>query len=150
MLLSGCQMNDGKKFSDNAEELRRIVELDIDSIAVRWEIFGTPEHLGGVPAPTDFVTLVAEIPTLSEAEFMERAKSGTIWIAPEASRPWLAENFRSMLSKHRNAAVDLSGHYNCRAAHGKLKNSARQVNGFICNGPAKGLIYLTLAGVPEI
>jgi hypothetical protein len=142
-------MAERQKFSDDVDVLRSVAELDTNPAAMRWEIFGTPEHVGGVPGPTDFVTLVAEVSRFDQGEFEKRAKSGTKWIAPEASRPWLSENFRSMLGKHRNTAVDLSSHYNCRAAHGKLKKSGGQVEGFVCNGPANGLIYLTLVGSPN-
>jgi hypothetical protein len=142
-------MAEGQKFSDDVEVLRSVVELDTNPAVIRWEIFSTPEYVGGVPGPTDFVTLVAEVPRFDQGEFEKRAKSGTKWIAPEASRPWLSENLRLMLGKHRNAAVDLSSHHNCRAAYGKLKKSRRQVEGFVCNGPSSGLIYLTLVGSPN-
>lgn len=142
--LTGCQMTDGRSISEDVDALRGMVELDIAPSAIRWEIFGTPEYSGSVPGPTDFVTLVAEVPSLDEVEFRKRAKSGTVWIAPEAARPWISANFRSLLNKHRNTSVDLSSHYHCRAAHGALRKTGQRVDGFICNGPAKALIYLTL------
>ena len=52
-------MGEGQHFSDDVEALRRVVELDTNPAAIRWEIFGTPEYVGGVPGPIDFVTLVA-------------------------------------------------------------------------------------------
>ncbi|MFC5476636.1 hypothetical protein [Massilia suwonensis] len=144
ILLAGCQVTDSRNISDDVDALHNIVELDVAPRAIRWEIFGTPEYVGAVQGPTDFVTLVAEVPGLNEAEFKKRAKSGTVWIAPEAARPWISSDFRSLLSQHRNASVDLSSHYNCRAAHGKLRETGQRVGGFICNGSAKGLLYLSL------
>jgi hypothetical protein len=144
ILLTGCNMTNEQKYSDDLNKLKTVVELDTSPSAIRWEIFGTPEYSGGVPGPTDFVTLVAEVPNLDQVAFEKRPKSGAIWVAPEAARPWLSENFRSMLRKYRNTSVDLPSSLNCRAAHGKLKKTGQPVFGFICNGPEKAMIYLTL------
>lgn len=141
LLFAGCE----RTYSDDLAELREIVEIDMLTSAARWEVFRTPEFSGGVPGPTDFVTLVAEMPGVDPTVFDRRAKSGTVWIAPEAARLWLSGNHRSMLRGFRNTSIDLSKVRNCRAAHGKLKKSGQPVHGFICNNSAKAIIYLTLA-----
>lgn len=138
-------MTDKTTDSDDLAELQKIIELDLVAKSIHWEIFGTPEYTGGVPGPTDFVTLIAEVPSLDELKLGGRPKAGAIWIAPEASRPWLSGVNRTMLAKFRNKSVDLSQFPNCRIASGKLKKTGKQVYGFICNGPVKALIYLTLA-----
>jgi len=145
ILLSGCHMTDKKNDSDDLAELQKIVELDLPTKSIHWEIFGTPEYIGGVPGPTDFVTLIAEVPSLDELTLGKRPKASAVWIVPGAARPWLSGSNRSMLAKFRNTSVDFSRLPNCRVANGKLRKTGEQVHGFICNGPAKALIYLTLA-----
>jgi hypothetical protein len=126
-------------------ELQRIVELDLIAKSIHWEIFGTPEYTGGVPGPTDFVTLIAEVPSLDELMLEERQKANAIWITPSAARPWLSETNRLMLANFQNTSVEFSRLPNCRVANGKLRKTGKPVYGFICNGPVKALIYLTLA-----
>ena len=130
--------------SDDLGELEKIVELDTLVKSVHWEIFGTPEYTGGVPGPTDFVTLIAEVPRLDQVSFERRSKAGVIWIAPEAARPWISSENRSMLAKYRNSTVDLSILRNCRLASGKLKKTGQKVDGFVCNNSTKAFIYLIL------
>jgi hypothetical protein len=149
ILITGCNVTNEQGYSDDLHQLRTKVELDINPRDIRWEIFGTPEHSGGVPGPTDFITLIAEVPTLEQAIFETRASSGVVWVAPEAARPWLSDDFKQILRKYRNKSVDLSSMRNCRVARGKLKKTGHSAEGFICNGPTKAMIYLTLAEPSE-
>jgi hypothetical protein len=141
---TGCDMKNGK-VSDDIVEFRNLVETDLRANSVRWEIFGTPEYTGGVPGPTDYITLIAEVEPWDQERFEARPKTGKEVITPEAARPWLTEGFRVMLAKHRNASTDLSSMYNCRKFEAKIKKSQRPVNGFICNRSGRSLVYLTLA-----
>jgi hypothetical protein len=62
ILLNGCNIeNESGKISTDISALQKIVSLDMATPSGKWEIFGTPEYTGGVPAPTDYVTLIAEI-----------------------------------------------------------------------------------------
>lgn len=130
--------------SNNVAELRKKVQLDLAIGSARWEIFATPEYTGGVPGPTYLVTLVAEVDLDDQKTFAERSGTGIVSIAPEAARSWLAEPFRSMLAKNRNRRVDLSSTHNCRKLDGVLRETQERVDGFICNGAGKFLVYLTL------
>lgn len=123
---------------------RQLVDIDLQAKEIRWEVFGTPEYSIGTPGPTDFITLIAEIRPADQA-FAERPQSEMTWIAPEAARPWLAPNFRSMFEKHRNTSVNLSKLFNCRALQGRLKETGKPVNGVICNESEVSVIYLTLS-----
>jgi hypothetical protein len=145
VFLNGCDMTERTGVSDDLAELQKIVELDFNPRSVQWEIFGTPEHTGGVPGPTDFVTLIVEVPSLKMEEFERRSKSGAIWVAPEAMRTWLSPAHRSTLAKYRNKSVDVSRLPSCRVAQGKLKKTREVVHGFVCNDPVKAFVYLTLA-----
>lgn len=137
-------MTKEKSPSNDIAELRKKVQLDLAIRSARWEIFATPEDTGGVPGPTYLVTLVAEVDLVDQETFTDRPGTGTVSIAPEAARSWLAEPFRSMLAKNRNRRVDLSSTHNCRKLDGVLRETQERVEGFICNGSGKSLVYLTL------
>lgn len=145
ILLAGCEVKTESRESDDISAFQAIVDINLPLRVVRWEIFGTPEYRGGVPAPTDFVTLIAEVPNLDALTLEKRSMAGAMWIVPEAARPWLSGANRSMLGNFRNTSVDFSGLPNCRVVNGKLRKTGEQVRGFVCNGPVKALIYLTLA-----
>lgn len=144
-ILSGCKMEKGKS-SDDIDAFRNLVETDVPAKSVRWEVFGTPEYTGGVPGPTDYVTLIAEVEPSAQEKIQTKAGSGEVWIAPEAARPWLTSEFRSLLAAHADRSTDLAGMPNCRLLRGKIKKDGKPVSGFICNGSGKSLIYLTLSG----
>lgn len=145
LLSGGCNLERNSHESSDVAAFQQVVELDLPLRLVRWEVFGTPEYSIGVPGPTDFVTLIAEVPSLDELTLVKRPQARAMWIVPGAARPWLSGGNRSMLAKFRNISVDFSRLPNCRVANGKLRKTGEQVHGFICNGPVKVLIYLTLA-----
>jgi hypothetical protein len=142
-LIAGCEMANGKS-SNDLTGFRDLVETDVPATSVRWEVFGTPEYSGGVPGPTDYVTLIAELEPSDQEKFRSRPETGEVWIAPEAARPWLAKEFRSLLQKHANSTTDLSTMPDCRVLRAKIKKSGKPVSGFICNGAGRSLMYLTL------
>lgn len=141
--LFGCQMKNEKPSSDMAA-FRELVQLDVPIKSVKWEIFGTPEYSGGVPGPTDYITLIAEVEPSNEDRAQQGQPTGAVWIAPEAARPWLTEGFREMLARNRGNDVDLSSAYKCRRLRAKFKEDKKPVDGFICSDSGKSLIYLTL------
>jgi hypothetical protein len=122
-----------------------LIEIDVAVESVRWEIFGTPEYTRGTPGPTDYVTLIAEVEPSEQEKFQTRPRAGEVWIAPEAARPWLAKEFRTLLEKHAGNATDLSSMSKCRVHRAKIEKNGKPINGFICNGSEKSLIYLTLS-----
>lgn len=130
--------------SDNLSKLREIINLQVPAKSVRWEVFGTPEHKGGVPGPTDFVTLVAEIE--ADQGWLESytKPTGITYIAPEAARSWISNEFRTMLAKNRNKELDLSSKENCRWFGTTLKKTGKPVDGFVCGNANKILLYITL------
>lgn len=151
ILLAGCAP-DKTGPSDSLPELRKIVAIALPARQIKWEVFGTPEYTGGVPAPTDFVTLVAELEpvhdALPPAELaMPPAEPGTddkAYIVPEAARPWLSAPFRAWLQEHRNQAVHLPAGP-CSAYRTTISKSGRPVAGFLCRSEGRMLIYLTLS-----
>lgn len=145
-LLCGCEDKDRReRVSDDATAFKNLVAIDIPYSTVRWEVFGTLEYAGGIPGPTDHITLVAQIvPTKEQPDL--RAGSEIVWLAPESARPWLDPDFSSFIRKNlQNSSVDLTKHPNCHSLSATLKKTSKAVKGFACSGKTKILIYLRIA-----
>lgn len=133
------------KVSSDIAALRNVVNFDIQTKSIRREVFGTPEYTGGVPGPTDFVTLIAEIEPEDQKFFELMIPTGEVWIAPEAARPWLSSAFRSMLENSKNTTVNLSNKFPCRKLQTTLKQSSKPIDGFVCSGSGRMLLSFTLS-----
>jgi len=86
--LPGCSNDESnKKVSSSTAELQSIVDIPPSIQSIRWEIFGTPEYHGGVPGPTDFVTLEAEVDGIDE-DWLNGLpnEAGNKFIVPGAAR----------------------------------------------------------------
>lgn len=124
--------------------LRHVVAIPDGVTAARWEIFGTPEYTGGVPGPTDYMTLVAELDLADDAAFA--ADEPERWppsVVPEAPRRWLSPAFRERMERSRNKKLDLDGG-SCRPVRSRVRESGRIVPGFTCRESGKTLLYLKL------
>lgn len=143
IFLAGCNASH-ERVSDDVKLLRNLVEIDLSVHAARWEVFNTPEYIGGIPGPADYITLIAEIEPADSERFQSKPRGGIVWVAPEAARSWLVEDFRKVISKYRNGDMDLSVEKNCRKLQGTLRKAAKPIHGFVCNSVGKSLIYLTL------
>jgi hypothetical protein len=146
LYISGCSAQDKKlKASDDAKALQQVVDVPANLKSARWEMFGTPEYEGGVPGPTDYMTLVAEVEPVTNAEsFTSGTNDKAIYIVQEAARPWLSSHFQSILVKNRNTNFDLATTAGCHAYETKVRKSGRKVNGFSCEKSGKVLVYLSL------
>ena len=144
--VSGCSP-EGKKIkaSDDVKALQQLIDMPADLKSARWEMFGTPEYDGGVPGHTDYMTLVAEIESGTNTEnFKSGTNDKSIYIVPEAARPWLSSQFRNVLEKNKNANIELATEAGCHVYGAKIKGSGRAVNGFSCEKSGKVLLYLSL------
>jgi hypothetical protein len=141
---SGCDMTNEKSSNDIAA-LRNLVETDLAPRSVHWEVFGSPEYTGGVPGPTDYFVLVAEVEPDDHDRLQTRPRVGKVVIVREAARPWLTEGFRAMLAKHKDSVIDVSIMPDCRKFEAIVKKTAEPVEGFICSDRGKSLIYLILS-----
>ena len=146
MLLIGCGMEDRKpQVSDDIAALRDVVDIPVDLKSARWEIFGTPEYTGGVPGPTDYITLVAELELApASADFAAEADRDHAYVVPEAARPWISDKLRSILEQGTNATLDLAPTKTCHAYTARLKKSGRPVDSFICTQGGRTVLYLPL------
>lgn len=144
--VAGCTAQDKRtKASDDAKALQQLIAMPAELKSARWEMFGTPEYEGGVPGQTDYMTLVAEIEPVTPAEiFTSGANDKAIYVVPEAARPWLSSQFRSMLEKNKNANIDLAAAAGCHVYDTTIKTSGRKVSGFSCEKAGKVLLYLSL------
>lgn len=142
-ILFRCQVDAEKsKASSDADSFNKIFALDVAFKSIAWEMFDTPEYKGGIPAPTDFVTLIAQIEPGNDAKFEDRPPSMPIWIAPESSRRWLDTDFRNFLERSKGKTIDISREKDCRALTGILRRTSEPVNGFMCKSEKKILIYI--------
>ena len=133
--------------SSDLAALRQVVAIPEGVTSARWEIFGTPEYTGGVPGPTDYMTLVAELDLADDTAFEADAPSH--WppsVVPEAPRPWLSAAFRDRLERSRNKELDIAGEASCRPVRSRMSKSDRVVPGFACRAAGKTLLYLELLG----
>jgi hypothetical protein len=143
---TGCSAEDKKmKASDDVMALQQLIDVPVNLKSARWEMFGTPEYHGGVPGRTDYMTLVAEIEPATNADsFTIGANDKSIYVVPEAARPWLSIQFRSILEKNRNANFDLSTAAGCHVYATTIKKSGRKVSGFSCEKSGNVLLYLSI------
>jgi hypothetical protein len=142
--LGGCS-NDGIRSGPSTDiaALRAIVRIPDDTKSVRWEVFGTPEYHGGVPGPTDYMTLVAELKaddTLWHA--LPKEGPSDVYIVPDAARAWLSNDFRQLLDKNKNAILTVSQKNDCKPYDTQLSKSGKPVDGFVCKGADRYLLYM--------
>lgn len=129
--------------SDDLTKLQDTVVIPAGATSARWEIYGTPEYTGGVPGPTDYITLIAELqPALAPAAASAGAQEGEIAVTPEAARPWLSDGFRALMKQSVHARLHLAAHKNCRAYETTVRKSGRRVPGFWCTDAGRTLLYL--------
>lgn len=143
---SACSSDNAKPpQSEDATALRAMINIEFPIKSARWDVFGTPEYSGGVPGPTDYITLMAEIEPANNWFASLKEPTGTTAVVPEAARPWLTRSFRGLMEKSRNSNVDLSSHADCCKYATTVRKSGRPVQGFVCNDAGKLLMYLTLS-----
>lgn len=137
-------MGDNKNsVSEDAGALKSIVQIPAETTSARWEIFGTPEYTGGVPGPTDYMTLIAELnPDEKLWTALPNGGPTEVYIVPEAARPWLSNDFRLLLDRSKNANLTVSNKNNCKSYTTRLIKTGRQVSGFICKGVNRLLLYM--------
>ncbi len=148
LFLAGCKVNKPEQVpSTDMVALRDIVTLDIPTPSGKYEVFGTPESDEGIPGPTDYVTLVAEL-DVSEPSHLrsmgpDKKPHDDFILVPKASRSWLSEPFKSILTFHQNGKLDLRK-YDCDLFSAKSKKDGHLLSGFLCLRGNRALIYLEL------
>jgi len=130
--------------SESVTELHELIRLDIPVRSAKWEVFYTPEA-GGLPAPTDYITLVAELDPIDASWFATRPAHWTkAYAMPEAARDWMSEPLRAQVNKLTRQSQEQTTPGNCKDLQAKMTRSGRPVPGFACTVGAKLLVYVTL------
>lgn len=141
----GCDRSNEDPSSD-INALRKQLIIDTPASAVTWEIFGTPEYTGWLPAPTDYITLVAEFDNVPQSWIEKQGKRiYKAWVVPEAPRSWLSPNFNKLLKSEAGNVVALSNGAPCFEHGANVRRSGRPVKGFACYSGGRVLIYLVLS-----
>lgn len=144
-MLFGCNMSNAK-VSKDIVKLKELVTLDVPITSAQWEVFGTPEYTGGVPGPTDYITLVAELQLTEPSQFQALpALSGKQFLVPEANRAWLSSVFRHALTEKGTSASEFPPTLSCKRYTSTVRKSSRAANGFLCHDGKSYLLYLTLS-----
>lgn len=140
--LLGCTVdNNRSKVSSDLATLKKLIEIDIGISTLKWETFNTPEYTGGVPGPTDFVTLIAEFESNDPNWFTRLpVPEQKFYITPNASRTWLSSPFRELMSKNQNTAMNLAAN-GCRVYRTRMTKSRRIADTVVCNADTKILLY---------
>jgi hypothetical protein len=144
MLLAACS-EQATKASSDTKALQNLITIPANLKSAHWEMFGTPEYDGGVPGPTDYMTLIAEVEPLENAgHFTAGTKDKNVYIVPGAPRPWISDRFRPMLEQARNSNLRLATAPGCHDYSTSVKSSGRTVSGFACEQSGHVLLYLSL------
>jgi hypothetical protein len=148
-LVAACTSHQNRP-STSIAALRNLIDITLDIKHVQWEVFNTPEDSRGVPGPTDYVTLVAEI-TPSERGSPNGGVPRTkpICIVPNAARPWMDRRFRPLASACLGGSNEISGGNHCYPMQVKLKKTKQPAAGLICHEREKALLYVTLTDRTE-
>lgn len=76
--------------------------------------------------------------------FATNSGNGSVYIVPEAARPWVSGEFRSILEVHKNSTLGLAGTKTCHPYSAKLTQTDKPVSGFACTTPDRVFLYLSL------
>lgn len=143
--LIGCDARNQAKYSSDINTFRELIVLDFDFKSVRWEVFTTPEYVDGIPGPTDYVTLIAEIEASDLSSFQGQPEHGSVWIVPRAGRPWLSKKFFDFLDSYANKKMELPAKFLCRKIRSQSKKATRIIEGIACTDSKHILLYMDLS-----
>ena len=102
-------------------------------------------YTGGIPGPTDYISLVAQLKLADQRWFDELADApGTVWIAPEAARGWLDGPFQRLMYNNKNQRIDAAAMGSCKR-YQTTRPGNKPVTGFVCKGADTVLLYIVLS-----
>lgn len=143
VLLAWCHsFKDPEQSSTDIDALKRLINLQFPYTSARWELVPTPELNGGVPGPTDYITLVAEIGPRDDQDFSSLPMAESFHPLPNTARNWMNAESRSLLRTSNAASTGLPQHSDCRKVAGTLVRSSRTVTGHLCPSADRMLLYM--------
>lgn len=143
-IFAACKMNE-QSGSTDLDALNKIIKLEPDLKIIRWEVFATPEYQGGVPGPTDYISLVIEIENFVTSETSQSSSPRLVWIAPEAARPWMTKESRLFFEKFKNKTVDITSQKNCISMSARSVKMNKKIDGIACRNSLNSFLYFVLA-----
>ncbi|XYJ09520.1 hypothetical protein ACSUZJ_19335 [Telluria sp. B2] len=145
LLIAGCDSGSMTRYAVDRGALEALVTLNLPINTVRWEVFGTPEYSGGVPGPTDYITLIAEISPPAPIAVAGNHQNKAVWIASGAARDWLSPHFKSLFAKHSNRTLGLAGVKGCRPLRAVRMQTGKNLEGVVCSNSGTSVVYLLIA-----
>lgn len=141
-MLAGCILNeDQDKSSTDIVALKDLIALQFPYTNARWEVVATPEYKGGVPGPTDYMTLLAEIGPRDVQRFSALPMAEPLRPLPNSARTWMNAESRTLLD---TTSTGLRHQPECRTITGILTRSKRMVNGHLCTSQDRMLLYMVV------
>ena len=145
VLLAWCNsFDDPEQLSTDIDALKRLINLQFPYTSARWELVPTPEFNGGVPGPTDYITLVAEIAPRDDQKLSSLPMAEPFHPLPNTARNWMNAESRSLLGTSNAASNGLPHHSDCRKVAGTLMRSSRTVTGHLCPSSDRMLLYMVV------
>lgn len=145
LLLSWCNSSENpKQSSTDIDVLKKLINLQFPYASARWELVPTPEFNVGVPGPTDYITLVAEIGPRDDQKFSSLPMAESFRPLPNTVRNWMNAESRILLSTSNAASAGVAHHSDCRYVTGTLMRSSRTVTGHLCPSANRMLLYMVV------
>jgi hypothetical protein len=142
ILLTACiPKEDQDKSSTDIRALCDLIDLQFPYTGARWEIVATPEYEGGIPGPTDYMTLLAEIGPRDDQRFNALPMAEPLRALPNSARSWMNAESRTLLNTTSTA---LHHHPECRTITGILTRSRKTATGHLCTSRDRMLLYMVV------
>ena len=142
ILLTACvSKEDQDKSSTDIGALSNLIDLQFSYTSAHWEIVATPEYRGGVPGPTDYMTLLAEIGPRDDQRFSALPMAEPLRALPNSARSWMNAESRTLLDTTSTA---LRHHPECRTITGILARSRKPATGHLCISRDRMLLYMVV------
>jgi len=144
-LLTGCvSKEDQDKSSTDIGALKDLIDLQFPYTSARWEVVATPEYKGGIPGPTDYMTLLAEIGPRDDQRFSALPMAELLRALPNSARSWMNAESRTLLNTSNTTLTGLRHHLECRTIKGILTRSRKMVTGYLCTSGDRMLLYMVV------
>lgn len=145
ILLTACvSKEDQDKSSTNIAALRDLLDLQFPYTSARWEVVAPPEYKGGIPGPTDYMTLLAEIGPRDDQRFSTLPIAEPLRALPNSARSWMNAESRTLLGTSSTTSTGLRHHPECRTITGMLTRSRNKVTGHLCTSRDRMLLYMVV------
>ncbi|WP_143707464.1 hypothetical protein [Uliginosibacterium sp. TH139] len=132
-------------FSTNIDELRRYINIDSGLQVSQWEIFGTPDWEGGVPGPTDYLSILFVGPTEHAQQKSAGDESHKVdFLPPNAVRAWLGSEEKEALQRILGRKSQVANAF-CALRSFYAVKSNKSVEGFACILGTRTLYFVLLA-----